>query len=828
MDLTKLVSLLEERLVQHDENRKEVQAKLDAIYNKAPEEAASLEDKIGCEIRKEFDSIEEGTLSAIGELNSKLDNSKEGRNLDTVITEARHFMKEYKYAIEQLENAQSFADSYRLTISSVPANEDNASGANEAERVAGLLEKSLEKTHESVVSAQDRLLEICNKRREEAEEMKKRVNGRLGELFTKEDARLQGVLKEVREKIGSDNPGEVREAVAQAEAALITGLRYSLENPANELSLDGYDLTATEEVFLECLGLESRKPANFVPSFSNNGELSLSFAFFSGEEAAFLKPLNLPFMVELTTWEKGNESAAETSAKEYSVGDTKPVCFEENLIVPELTRCMKVRIECRGIRSEWSDVGEITTPEFKELCVWKRFIEDYIHDKMYSVGEENSRIATRDGSGSGYCVIPGNAAVPPNRVVSWDIKVLKSAKKRGEGIFVGVVPFDAILKRDENPLRCGWFFEASQSRLHSGLPHNYDTKHYGPPKLFRKAVKDEINVGVVMDTSAGVLSFSVNNKSYGVAYEGVPLDKPLFPCVFLVNEGDSVEICVSGVEEKTTDISIHAPSSITATSGTTWDSVILTWKAVKGASLYQVETNGSRFLGSSGTNTFTKRGLLADTEHRFRVRTIKGNRAGEWSDVVVGRTQKESFETSRWKNCPNFVDAIYKAAKFFVDEDNPRVASRVNGEDCYRRCTITGNTSLPPNKVTSWNIKILESKRNTCQWIYVGVAPFDINQIDNDIFSKCGWYFYCYRSTLCSGPPHNYEDKKYGPRKGKDGEYVHTGDNIGVVMDTAKGKLSFIVNGVNLGVAFKGIPLDKPLVPCVVLGYSGDSVELVI
>ena len=47
-------------------------------------------------------------------------------------------------------------------------------------------------------------------------------------------------------------------------------------------------------------------------------------------------------------------------------------------------------------------------------------------------------------------------------------------------------------------------------------------------------------------------------------------------------------------------------------------------------------------------------------------------------------------------------------------------------------------------------------------------------------------------------------------------------------MDTAKGELSFVVGGVNLGVAYEGIPLDKPIVPCVLLGHEGDSVELII
>ena len=60
------------------------------------------------------------------------------------------------------------------------------------------------------------------------------------------------------------------------------------------------------------------------------------------------------------------------------------------------------------------------------------------------------------------------------------------------------------------------------------------------------------------------------------------------------------------------------------------------------------------------------------------------------------------------------------------------------------------------------------------------------------------------------------------------GEYVHNGDSVGVVVDTTKGELSFALNRVNLGVAYEGIPLDKPLVPCVILYRKGDSVELLI
>ena len=129
--------------------------------------------------------------------------------------------------------------------------------------------------------------------------------------------------------------------------------------------------------------------------------------------------------------------------------------------------------------------------------------------------------------------------------------------------------------------------------------------------------------------------------------------------------------------------------------------------------------------------------------------------------------------------------------------------------------------------MTSWNIKILKSRNNNGSNIFIGIAPSDIDQNEDNNYEKCGWHIYCYYSTLCSGPPHNYTGMEYGPRK-ESGKYAHTGDSVGVVMDTTKSELSFFVNGVNFGVAFKGIPLDKPLVPCVLLKREKDSVELIV
>ena len=119
------------------------------------------------------------------------------------------------------------------------------------------------------------------------------------------------------------------------------------------------------------------------------------------------------------------------------------------------------------------------------------------------------------------------------------------------------------------------------------------------------------------------------------------------------------------------------------------------------------------------------------------------------------------------------------------------------------------------------------SKYNNGSCINIGVAPSDIDQSEKESYVKCGWYLWCYESTLWSGSPHSHWRKEYGPRKEKE-EYVYEGDSVGVVMDTTKGELSFAVGGLSLGVAYKGIPLDKPLVPCVILDCPGDSVELII
>ena len=211
-------------------------------------------------------------------------------------------------------------------------------------------------------------------------------------------------------------------------------------------------------------------------------------------------------------------------------------------------------------------------------------------------------------------------------------------------------------------------------------------------------------------------------------------------------------------------------------------------------------------------------GLKAKVTYSVKLKLWCAGKAGAWS-APAEFTTPEFAKLCAWKEYPG---GARSWSRYFVDKENRCVVTKPVPE---RMCTAVGSTPLPLGKTVSWGIKILKAANN-CGAIYIGVAPSGINQNEENNHTKCGWYFNCFNSFLCSGPPHNYINKEYGPRK-KLGEYVRIGDTVGVVVDTTKGELSYVVSGANLGVAFDGIPLDKPLVPCVSIWWNGDIIEFV-
>ena len=162
------------------------------------------------------------------------------------------------------------------------------------------------------------------------------------------------------------------------------------------------------------------------------------------------------------------------------------------------------------------------------------------------------------------------------------------------------------------------------------------------------------------------------------------------------------------------------------------------------------------------------------------------------------------------KKCP---PNIGENRRYIITGEKENIFTKI-GASCQFIGAICED-KLEKSKEHKWKINILNSKNKV---IMVGVASNDFN-INSSSYNTCGWYFYCYNSTLYSGEPHNYNNKKTNLGKVK--------DEIEIIMDMNKGDLKFIINNEDKGESFSGIPLDKPLAPVVLLYDKSDSIEII-
>lgn len=484
--------------------------------------------------------------------------------------------------------------------------------------------------------------------------------------------------------------------------------------------------------------------------------------------------------------------------------------------------------------------------------VWNRCPTNVDDAKKYAIYESDPRIVSK-ANNSFHATVTGSSTIPYNTIVTWDVKIVSLMDTHGRcSTLIGVAPLDISPSNDNFNNKYGWYVYCIGSKLYSSAPHNFKGKEFRQvTDRKKKSISTGDVVTLMMDTVRGNLSFSVNGEPFVTAYEGIPLEKPLVPCV-VIGSGNTIELNPPQNMAQMNPMTSPAPSYVTQATGggslsfiqpsqptmaapaitipvptnistksDSWDSITIRWDEVRGAAFYQVEVDWSQTLDMATTNVFVKRGLPPDSEYSFRVRAGAGDNVSGWSDVVKGTTQKIFGYSGNWKDCPYETSDERK----YAVKSSSGVATKVNSGMYGESCTIIGNAPLPIGQVLSWNVKVARTWGG--EGVYVGVATSDIKQNVDGNFNRCGWYYCCYNSMLVSGPPHNCKNKEYGLKKG-DGKYIKDGDTVGVLIDTTKGEISFILNGENLGVAFVGVPLVKPLVPCVLLSCYADSVELVI
>ena len=114
----------------------------------------------------------------------------------------------------------------------------------------------------------------------------------------------------------------------------------------------------------------------------------------------------------------------------------------------------------------------------------------------------------------------------------WKIKLLNVQNKH---VMIGVAPIDFDINSSSYNT-CGWYLYCrGGSYLYSGPPFNYGGNNTNLSKVNGEII-------VVMNMKKRTLKFIINNEDKGDSYTDIPIDKPIYPAVFLSNTNDSVEI----------------------------------------------------------------------------------------------------------------------------------------------------------------------------------------------------------------------------------------------------------------------------------------------
>ncbi|URZ17432.1 fibronectin type III domain-containing protein [Clostridium felsineum] len=85
-----------------------------------------------------------------------------------------------------------------------------------------------------------------------------------------------------------------------------------------------------------------------------------------------------------------------------------------------------------------------------------------------------------------------------------------------------------------------------------------------------------------------------------------------------------------------TTLAVITPTDVTTT--TTHTSIELAWKAIEGATGYDIEVDG-KVLDNGNNTSYKVDGLAIGSSHTFRIRAKSEDTIGQWSDVINGSTQ---------------------------------------------------------------------------------------------------------------------------------------------------------------------------------------------
>ena len=208
--------------------------------------------------------------------------------------------------------------------------------------------------------------------------------------------------------------------------------------------------------------------------------------------------------------------------------------INENINKCNIEKKLKLKFKPNGKNLDMflDTINKFGTIYFEEFSFRECPININQHRKFIVTGE-NKNILTKISTNNVWTgVICKDELVKPFEEHKWKIKILNTYNNL---IMVGLASSDFDIYSTEQFKTCGWYLNCSNSTLYSGPPFKYNNM---PTNLSK--VKNEVIV--IMNLKKRALKFIINNEDKGDSYTNIPIDKPLFPAICLLNKDDSVEI----------------------------------------------------------------------------------------------------------------------------------------------------------------------------------------------------------------------------------------------------------------------------------------------
>ena len=196
-------------------------------------------------------------------------------------------------------------------------------------------------------------------------------------------------------------------------------------------------------------------------------------------------------------------------------------------------------------------------------------------------------------------------------------------------------------------------------------------------------------------------------------------------------------------------------------------------------------------------NILCENKLEKDMEYTWKIKILKS----QYNHIMVGiAPHLENKEIS-----PNIIDKLqlpdYNNENNDNNNDNEELNDDIENEDL--------------NFIDDENIQDMEFNEDQ------NLENQEINNKDVDNkYINHGWYFNCYDSTIYFDFPYEY--------KGKETKLKKVKDEIYIIMDMKQRNLKFKIDKDDQGEIYKDIPIDKSLVPAILLYDKDDSIEITL